>query len=205
MNPHGTDDSGLRHRQPQYYFSAALTTETPRPVGAVRGAEYPACLAGRVQPTQGLSKPGRMPGSAPISSRLTRDSLAASSSRCQTSATRRAWPKPSSSPAFRFHLGPGIPRRPGTLRSGVAGRDAFCGKISVCNNLRQSRVPFSLTDRRTLRPLTPEFRGELQRFLGSQVVNGLRSARAGRSGQHSPMPSTPCATARSYCRARVFP
>jgi L-fucose isomerase-like protein len=24
-------------------------------------------------------------------------------------------------------------------------RDAFCGKISVCNNLRQYRIPYSLT------------------------------------------------------------
>ena len=29
-------------------------------------------------------------------------------------------------------------------------RDAFCGKISVCNNLRQYGIPFSLTERHTL-------------------------------------------------------
>ena len=28
-------------------------------------------------------------------------------------------------------------------------RDGFCGKISVCNNLRQDGIPFTLTDRHT--------------------------------------------------------
>ncbi len=44
-------------------------------------------------------------------------------------------------------------------------------------------MPFSLTDQHTLHPLTPEFRAELQRFLGvCRVVNGLRSARLGAVG-----------------------
>ena len=29
-------------------------------------------------------------------------------------------------------------------------RDAFCGKISVCNNLRQYGIPFTLTERHTV-------------------------------------------------------
>src|SRR4030095_10522352 len=36
-------------------------------------------------------------------------------------------------------------------------RDAFCGKISVCNNLRQYGFPFSLTDRHTVAVASDEF------------------------------------------------
>ena len=62
-------------------------------------------------------------------------------------------------------------------------RDAFCGKISVCNNLRQYGIAYSLTDRHTLAPLSPEFRGELLKFLGvCRVVRGLRRARVGAIG-----------------------
>ncbi len=62
-------------------------------------------------------------------------------------------------------------------------RDAFCGKVSVCNNLRQYGYPFTLTDLHTVHPLTPAFRQDLERFLGvCRVVNGLRSARLGAIG-----------------------
>jgi len=37
-------------------------------------------------------------------------------------------------------------------------RDAFCGKISVCNNLRQYGIPFSLTELHTVPVDSPEFR-----------------------------------------------
>jgi L-fucose isomerase-like protein len=62
-------------------------------------------------------------------------------------------------------------------------RDSFCGKISVCNNLRQYGIPFSLTQDHTVHPLTPEFRGDLNDFVGQcRVVAGLRSARIGAVG-----------------------
>ena len=62
-------------------------------------------------------------------------------------------------------------------------RDAFCGKISVCNNLRQYGIKFSLTERHTISPLTDAFRDELRRFLGvCRVVRGLRRARVGAIG-----------------------
>ncbi|RJP25133.1 MAG: fucose isomerase [Candidatus Omnitrophota bacterium] len=62
-------------------------------------------------------------------------------------------------------------------------RDAFCGKISVCNNLRQYAIPFSLTDLHTVRPLTDEFRADLEHFIGvCKVVNGVRTARLGAIG-----------------------
>jgi L-fucose isomerase-like protein len=62
-------------------------------------------------------------------------------------------------------------------------RDAFCGKISVCNNLRQYGIPFSLTQDHTIHPLTDEFRRDLVDFVAQcRVVNGLRRARIGAVG-----------------------
>jgi L-fucose isomerase-like protein len=62
-------------------------------------------------------------------------------------------------------------------------RDAFCGKISVCNNLRQYGIPFSLTTLHTVHPKTDSFREDLRQFLGvCRVVNGLRRARLGAIG-----------------------
>lgn len=62
-------------------------------------------------------------------------------------------------------------------------RDAFCGKISVCNNLRQYGIPFSLTEQHTVHPLSDSFRSDLVRFLSvCRVVNGLRKARLGAVG-----------------------
>ncbi|HWB85841.1 MAG TPA: L-fucose/L-arabinose isomerase family protein [Bryobacteraceae bacterium] len=62
-------------------------------------------------------------------------------------------------------------------------RDAFCGKISVCNNLRQYGIPFSLTTAHTVPVDSPEFRADLEDFLGvCRVVRGLRRARIGAVG-----------------------
>jgi L-fucose isomerase-like protein len=62
-------------------------------------------------------------------------------------------------------------------------RDAFCGKVSVCNNLNQYGIPFSLTERHTVHAASPEFRQELLDFLGvCRVVSGLRGARIGAIG-----------------------
>jgi L-fucose isomerase-like protein len=62
-------------------------------------------------------------------------------------------------------------------------RDAFCGKISVCNNLRQYGIPFSLTTLHTVRPLSDSFKLDLGRFAAvCKVVNGLRRARLGAVG-----------------------
>ena len=67
---------------------------------------------------------------------------------------------------------------------GVANRrDAFCGKISVCNNLRQYGYEFSLTDLHTVAPTSEAFKQDLIRFTGvCRVVRGLRSARLGAVG-----------------------
>jgi L-fucose isomerase-like protein len=62
-------------------------------------------------------------------------------------------------------------------------RDAFCGKISVCNNLHQYGIKYSLTERHTLSIASPAFRKELLAFLGiCRVVRGLRRARVGAIG-----------------------
>ncbi len=62
-------------------------------------------------------------------------------------------------------------------------RDAFCGKISVCNNLYQYGFPFTVTDQHTVHPKTDSFRADLKRFLGiCRVVKGLKNARLGAVG-----------------------
>ena len=62
-------------------------------------------------------------------------------------------------------------------------RDAFCGKISVCNNLYQYGYPYSVTGQHTIHPKTEEFKTELLEFIGvCRVVNGLKNARLGAIG-----------------------
>lgn len=62
-------------------------------------------------------------------------------------------------------------------------RDAFCGKISVCNDLRQYGLNYTLTSLHTSHPLSESFKQDLRDFVGvCKVVNGLRSARLGAIG-----------------------
>jgi L-fucose isomerase-like protein len=62
-------------------------------------------------------------------------------------------------------------------------RDAFCGKISVCNNLRQYGFSYTMTSKHVVGPLSASFKADLQRFAGvCKVVNGLRGARLGAIG-----------------------
>ena len=62
-------------------------------------------------------------------------------------------------------------------------RDGFCGKISVCNNLIQSDIPFSLTHRHVVAPSDKSFCADFERFLGvCRVVRGLKNARLGAIG-----------------------
>jgi L-fucose isomerase-like protein len=62
-------------------------------------------------------------------------------------------------------------------------RDAFCGKISVCNDLRQYGIAYTLTDLHTVHPLDPCFKADLQKFAGvCRVVKGMRNARLGAVG-----------------------
>ena len=62
-------------------------------------------------------------------------------------------------------------------------RDAFCGKISVCNNLRQYGFRYSLTRDHTVAVSDARFREDLIRFMSTcNVVRGLRGARIGAVG-----------------------
>ena len=65
----------------------------------------------------------------------------------------------------------------------VRRRDAFCGKISVCNNLRQYGFEYTLTNQHTISPKSVSFKADLRKFVQvCYVVNGLRSARLGAIG-----------------------
>ena len=62
-------------------------------------------------------------------------------------------------------------------------RDSFCGKMSVCNNLRQYHLPFSLTRRHTDRPDSQTFAQDLQDFVVTcRVVRALKNLRIGALG-----------------------
>ena len=62
-------------------------------------------------------------------------------------------------------------------------RDAFCGKISACNNLRQYGVRYTLTRDHTTRILSQRFREDLVSFLATcRVTRGLRKVRLGAVG-----------------------
>jgi L-fucose isomerase-like protein len=62
-------------------------------------------------------------------------------------------------------------------------RDSFCGKMSVCNNLRQYGIPYSITSLHTESPDSPEFAKDLQWFAAvCRVVNGFRNLRVGAIG-----------------------
>jgi L-fucose isomerase-like protein len=62
-------------------------------------------------------------------------------------------------------------------------RDSFCGKMSVCNNLKQYGIPFTLTKLHTVQPDSESFRHDLRQFAGTcRVVRGLRGAKVGALG-----------------------
>lgn len=62
-------------------------------------------------------------------------------------------------------------------------RDGFCGKISVCNNLVQAGIKFSVTRKHVVRPTDKSFTADLQEFLAvCRVVKGLRGLRLGAVG-----------------------
>ena len=62
-------------------------------------------------------------------------------------------------------------------------RDSFCGKMSVCNNLQQYRIPYSLTTLHTEAPSSAQFKQDLEWFAAvCRVANGLRNLRIGAIG-----------------------
>ena len=74
------------------------------------------------------------------------------------------------------------PDTPGKMTI-ASRRDSFCGKMSACNNLRQYRIPYSLTTLHTVSPDSDEFRSDLAWFGAvCRVANGLRHLRVGSIG-----------------------
>jgi len=72
-------------------------------------------------------------------------------------------------------------------------RDSFCGKLSVCNNLRQYGIPYSIGRDHVLCPNSSRFQEELDWFSGvCRVVRGLKGARIGSLGART----TPFKTVR---------
>lgn len=62
-------------------------------------------------------------------------------------------------------------------------RDAFCGKLSVCNNLYQYGIPFTDTTTHTCDIASDAFAADLDRFARvCRTVKGLRNARIGSIG-----------------------
>lgn len=62
-------------------------------------------------------------------------------------------------------------------------RDAFCGKISVCNNLYQYGIPFTDTTLHTYSIYSELLAKDINKFAAiCRVVNGLRHARIGAIG-----------------------
>jgi len=65
----------------------------------------------------------------------------------------------------------------------VNRRDAWCGKISVCNNLYQFGIKYSLTTKHVVSPRDESFITDLKNFTAvCRVVNGLRKVRIGAVG-----------------------
>jgi L-fucose isomerase-like protein len=62
-------------------------------------------------------------------------------------------------------------------------RDSFCGKMSVCNNLKQYGIAYSLTSNHTVSPESEGFARDLEWFGAvCRVTNGLRGLRMGSIG-----------------------
>ena len=62
-------------------------------------------------------------------------------------------------------------------------RDSWCGKISVCNNLYQYGIKYSLTNKHVIHPKDAAFDEELLNFVSvCRVVRGLRKVRIGAVG-----------------------
>ncbi len=75
-----------------------------------------------------------------------------------------------------------FPDEPGKMVMG-GRRDAFCGKMSVCNNLRQYGIPFTLTRLHTSEPTGESFRQDLADFaVTCRVLRALRGLRIGALG-----------------------
>jgi len=74
-------------------------------------------------------------------------------------------------------------------------RDSFCGKMSICNNLKQYGIPYSLTRLHTEAPDVTRVQGR-PRVVSPAYAAWYAVSRTSASAQsaHVPQPSTPSAT-----------
>ncbi len=74
------------------------------------------------------------------------------------------------------------PDSPGKM--GIAfRRDSFCGKMSICNNLKQYGIPYTLTTLHTEAVDSAEFKADLTSFAAvCRIVRGFRNLRIGAIG-----------------------
>jgi L-fucose isomerase-like protein len=87
----------------------------------------------------------------------------------------------------------------------VNRRDSWCGKISVCNNLYQYGIKYTLTEKHVVHPTDESFIDDLKKFIAvCRVVKGLRNVRIGAVGAR-PAPLIPCVTAKKYYNAMASP
>ncbi|HOK80026.1 MAG TPA: L-fucose/L-arabinose isomerase family protein [bacterium] len=62
-------------------------------------------------------------------------------------------------------------------------RDSFCGKISVCSNLKQYGIKYSLTTNHTVSPEEEDFQYNLEEFLATcRIVKALKNLKIGAIG-----------------------
>jgi len=62
-------------------------------------------------------------------------------------------------------------------------RDSFCGKFSVCNNLRQAGIPYTLTTSHTVSVTSAAFKKDLDDFASvCRIIRGLENVRFGAIG-----------------------
>ena len=84
------------------------------------------------------------------------------------------------------------PDEPGKMDV-VNRRDAWCGKISVCNNLYQFGIKYSLTTKHVVSPSDASFIADMKNFIAVCRVKGMRKVRIGAVGsqawciQHGPL------------------
>ena len=72
-----------------------------------------------------------------------------------------------------------FPDDPGKMLMG-GRRDSFCGKISVCNNLWQYGIRYTLTSLHTAEPQSDPFKSDLKAFAATcRIVKGLKNVRVG--------------------------
>lgn len=62
-------------------------------------------------------------------------------------------------------------------------RDSLCGKIAMCNVLRQLKIPYTLTTRTAVSPSSGSFAEDLRIFAGTcRIVSGMRNFNIGSIG-----------------------